>query len=106
MRDKKKFCFVLELRRRRRGTNNAKKTCLGFQMGFADNRNRGLPHVLNCSFEGTYYSLLYKRLLPEGGIIPLDHKAIAIFSMDFAQKAQYFAFFLTLKEIKVYKYTH
>ena len=40
---KKKFWFVLELRarRRRRGTQKRRR-------GFADNRNRGLPHVLNC----------------------------------------------------------
>ena len=93
MRDKKKFCFVLDegqttqKKKKTKKRQKDKKTTAGF----ADNRNRGLPHVLNCSFEGTYYSLLYKRLLPEGGIIPLDHKAIAIFSMDFAQKAQYFA---------------
>ena len=64
MRDKKKFCFVLDEAEQQRQTNNAKKK----KLGFADNRNRGLPHVLNCSFEGTLK-------LPEGGIIPLDHKA-------------------------------
>ena len=65
MGDKKKFCF----KKFRRGrTTEADKQRKKKKLGFADNRNRGLPHVLNCSFEGTLK-------LPEGGIIPLDHKA-------------------------------